>query len=388
MPNPELTDRQQELIHHLPNDSKTLASKLDITRSTVNDHIEAIREKDIQITYDKSKQVFYLADEPKVRRVSTKHTGTKTREANEYITEVERTILRRLSDRDLVEPQAPTDGNEDMLLHLTDLHIGDKVEDQSGAVVYDSSTASDVVETVTQQALDLKSTMSGVAGYDTLHLLYGGDMVTNENIYDGQAFDIESMLADQMTTAVNAMTQQVKSFAAEFDTVNVVCQPGNHGKTRASGVSKQANMDLVAYRWLKDRLLESNVENVDFTVSEATWFVTFPMRAGEWKGFLTHGQDSHAHVDSTAASKGRWRGWLNEFDFDLAFRGHYHEPRMESIQNGPMVVEGPSPKPSDEWVSRIGSGSVDGGVPKRLAFACGISDKRPVTWSCWLDNQD
>jgi len=274
-----------------------------------------------------------------------------------------------------------------MLLHLTDLHIGDKVEDQAGNVVYDSDAASNVVEKVTKQTLKLKDTMGGVADYDTLHILYGGDMITNENIYDGQAFDIESMLADQMTTAVNAMTQQIKSLSDHFETINVMCQPGNHGKTRASGVSKQANMDLVGYRWLKDRILESDIANVDFTISEATWFVTFPLRGGKWKGFLTHGQDSHQHVDSTAASKGRWRGWLNEYDFDVAFRGHYHESRIENIQNGPLVVESPSPKPSDEWVSRIGQGNVDGS-PSRLAFACGISDKRPTTWQCWIDDLD
>jgi len=114
------------------------------------------REKGVQVVFDNSKEVYYLKDEPKVRRVSTKHTGTKTREANEFITEVERTILRRLGDRDVIQPQNPTPGNEDMLIHLTDLHIGDRVEDQTGAVVYDSETASNVVEKVTNKASSSK----------------------------------------------------------------------------------------------------------------------------------------------------------------------------------------------------------------------------------------
>jgi DNA-binding Lrp family transcriptional regulator len=382
----ELTERQREVIHHLPADKDDLAERLDVAPTTAKDHIHALRDNGVNVRYDRENAVYALADQEKVRRVSTKHTGTKTREANNFITEVERTILRRLEGSDeLVAPQNPEPGNEDMVLHFTDLHIGDVVEDETGAEIYNTQIARDVINTVTEQVLKLKETMGEVAEYDTLHVLYGGDIITNENIYDGQAFDIESLLVEQMTTAVNALTRQLKTFAREFETVNVIAQPGNHGKTRASGVSKQANMDLVTYRWIDDRLRESHVRNVDFTTSEAKWYRTFGLRGGEWTGFLTHGQDAQAHVDATAASSRDWRGWLNEFDFDVGYRGHYHESRRESVQNGPFVFESPSPKPDDEWTSRIGRGSVDG-PNKRLATVHGVSDKRPVTWECVLDD--
>jgi len=382
----DLTDRQRELIHHLPADKDTLAEQLGVAGTTAKDHIASLRDNGVNIQYDHENGVYALADQQKVRRVSTKHTGTKTREANNFVTEVERTILRRLEGSDeLIAPQKPTRGNEDMVLHLTDLHIGDVVEDETGTEVYNTEIAKNAVDTVTEQVLKLKETMGGIADFDTLHVLYGGDMITNENIYDGQAFDIESLLVDQMTTAVNSLTKQLKTFSREFETVNVIAQPGNHGKTRASGVSKQANMDLVTYRWIDDRLREASVPNLDFTTSEAKWYRTFGMRGGKWTGFLTHGQDAQSHVDATAASSRDWRGWLNEFDFDVGYRGHYHESRRESIQNGPFVFESPSPKPDDEWTSRIGKGSVEG-PNKRLATVHGVSDKRPVTWECVLDD--
>jgi len=382
----DLTERQRQLIHHLPADKDALSNQLNIKPTTVKDHISSLRGAGVNIQYDRANGVYALSDQQKVRRVSTKHTGSKTREANNFITEVERTILRRLEGSDeLVAPQDPEPGNEDMVLHFTDLHIGDVVEDETGTEIYNTQIARTVVDTVTEQVLKLKETLGGVAEFDTLHVLYGGDIITNENIYDGQAFDIESLLVEQMTTAVTALTRQLKTFAREFDTVNVIAQPGNHGKTRASGVSKQANMDLVTYRWIDDRLRESLINNVDFTTSEAKWYRTFGLRGGEWTGFLTHGQDAQQHVDATAASSRDWRGWLNEFDFDVGYRGHYHESRRESVQNGPFVFESPSPKPDDEWTSRIGKGSVDG-PNKRLATVHGVSDKRPVTWECVLDD--
>lgn len=381
----ELTQRQEELIHHLPASTQDLAERLGISQSTVADHVSAIRDRGIRIPYDENQGVYVAPDSPKARRVSTEHTAQKTRQANNFVTAVEEIVLDRLNEKDdLIAPQEPTPGNEDMVLHLTDLHVGDRVEDQRGNIVYDTQIAGEVVDHITQKTLDLRNLMANVAEFDTLHVLYGGDMITNENIYEGQSYDIEAMLADQMTLAVNAMTKQLKSFADSFETVNVVCQPGNHGKTRASGVSKQANMDLVCYRWVDDRLREGNYDNINFTISEATWFRTFGLRGGEWKGFLTHGQDSLEHI-GTSSGRNRWRGWLNEQSFDVAYRGHYHESRREPIQNGPMVYESPSPKPADEWTSRIGKGSTDA-PNKRLATVHGSSDKRPVTWEFVIDD--
>lgn len=383
----DLTDRQRELIHHLPADKHTLAERLNVKPTTAKDHIAAIRQHGINIEYDSPNDVYALADAPKARRVSTKNTGAKTREANDFITEVERTILRRLNGSDeLITSQDPTPGNEDMVLHVTDLHIGDVVENEYGNEIYNTEIAKRVMDHITRKVLDLRETMSGVAEFDTLHILYGGDMVTNENIYDGQAYDIESMLADQMTDAVAAMTKQIKSLAPAFDTVNVVAIPGNHGKTRASGVSKQANMDLLSYRWLDDRLREAGLDNIDMNVGEATWHKTFRMRE-KWTGFMVHGQDQQKHVDATAASSRDWRGHLNKFELDVGYRGHFHSARAEPIQNGPMVIESPSPKPAGEFAERIGEGSVDS-VPKRLATIHGVSDKRPITWMFHVDNSD
>lgn len=381
----DLTEREQQLIHHLPMAADSLSDQLGVSESTVRDYIQNIRDKGIDIPYDDNANVYASPPQRKARRVSTKHTGQKTREANDYITQVEKTILRRLEAKnELVHPQKPTPGNEDMVLHVTDLHIGDVVEDQLGNVIYDTEISIDVMEHITQKTLNLRNLMGNIAEFDTIHVLYGGDMLTNENIYDGQAFEIEKMLADQMSEAVNVMTNQIKSFADNFKTVNVICQPGNHGKTRASGVSKQANMDLVCYRWVDDRLRESSYDNINFTTGEATWYRTFPIRGGEWTGFLTHGQDSLEHI-GTSSGRNRWRGWLNEQDFDVGYRGHYHESKREPIQNGPMVYESPSPKPADEWTSRIGYGSVDA-PHKRLATVHGVSDKRPVTWEFVIDD--
>lgn len=387
----DLTDRQRHLVATLPATSAELAEELGITNSTVHDHISAVRECGVPVEADYPADggppVYYLEDAPQTRRVATKHTGTKTREANQWATEMEAAILRRLKHKDpLVATQDPTPSNEDFVVHLTDVHMGDVVETADGREVFNPEICEQSVEHFTQKALNLKRRMEAVTDFDTCHLLWGGDMLTNENIYDGQAFDISLMLGDQMARAVDAMTQQAKTFADAFDTLQIVAQPGNHGKTRASGVSKQANMDLLAYRWVEDRLIEAGYDNIQFVQSEAQHFRNFELRGGHHRGHLRHGQNAQTHVDATAASARDWRGWLVHHGFDIAWRGHYHEARREDVLNEFPVIESPSMKPGAEFAEKIGQPDV--ATARKLGTVHGVSDDRPVTWEYTVDALD
>ncbi len=352
-----------------------------------NDHIAAIRDRGVQIKYDRDANAYYLDSEEKARRVATKHTGSKTREANDWATEMEAQILRRLKGKEpLVAQQEPSPGQEDLVVHMTDVHMGDVVEDEHGQEVFNSEICERSVEHFTQKVLDLAEMMRSVSYFDTCHLLWGGDILTNENIYDGQAFDIDLMLKDQMARGVDVLVQQAKSLADEFETLQIVAQPGNHGKTRASGVSKQANMDLILYRWVQDRLIEAGYDNIQFIESEAQHYRNFELRGGKWRGHLRHGQNSLTHVDATAASSRDWRGWQTEHGFDVAYRGHYHEPRLEYVLNQYPVIESPSMKPGDEFASKVGSPDVSS--RRQLGTVHGTSDDRPITWHYFVDDAE
>lgn len=381
----ELSDRQIELINHLPASGPQLADELNITTSTIHDHVAEIRSNGYEIPYNDAVNLYTPPRDLELPPDNSKTDTQVTREANEFITSAEAAISRRLENSpELITTQQPEQGNEDMLLHVTDLHIGDRVTDDTGEVIYDPDIAIDVMKHISKKTLKLRELMSNVATFDTIHVLYGGDQITNENLYSNQAHEIAVKLADQMSAAVEVMTQQLKSFAEEFETVNVVCQPGNHGKIPTSGASKQANMDLVCYRWVNDRLRESKHSNINFQSPNPSWYQTFELRGGEWTGFLIHGKDSLEHI-GTDAGRNLWRGWLNEHEFDVGYRGHFHECKREPVQNGPMIYESPSPKPATAWASRIGKGSANP-PHKRLATVHGVSDTRPVTWEFVIDD--
>ncbi|MFB6236924.1 MAG: winged helix-turn-helix domain-containing protein [Halopenitus sp.] len=389
----ELSERQSHIASILVDEAKSsseLANKLGVEQSTIRGHIDSLRDRGVEIEYDPKSNKFYVKNKKKVRRITTKATQTITREANEFATNQEATIIRRLDGKRALKADLTREPeNQDVVVFLTDVHIGDVVEktiNGNTVEVFNSSIAVECIEHFTQEVINYIHQIVPEGKVDTVHLLWGGDIITNENIYDGQAWHVKEQLADQLSIAVDTLTQQAKTFAEEFDTLQVVAQPGNHGKTRASGVSKQANMDLLLYRWIQDRLIECGYENINFIESDAEWHINFDMRGGKMRGHLRHGHQSLKHVDSTGASSRDWRGWWAENRFDVAYRGHYHEYRREPIMNAYPVVEGPSMKPGSDFSSKIGQPDVSN--YKKLGVVHGVSDKRPITWNKVIDDID
>jgi len=382
---PDLTDRQEELIAHLPAATSELATHLDVQPTTVEDHREAIREKGVDLEYDREANKWYLADEraPKLRRVSTKHKATKTREANELIEAEESILLRRLERTDpLSVPPRDEPSRETFCAVLGDLHFGDLVEADDGTILYDMDQARDAVATYAEQLLKIRRMQSELVDFDDCYLFLLGDIATGEAIYEGQHHDIEAHLGDQVTAAVQSLYDLIVTLADAFATVQVRAVLGNHGTTRASA-SRGANTDLIVYRWLDDALRRDSVDCVDMEIAEATHHLDTTVR--DWDVHVRHGQDGQRHVDKTAASGRDWRGWREAHGFDLALRGHWHDPSVDYVLNRYPVFTAPSPKPGGEFIERLDHPDVS--RRKHLGWVFGSSDDRRTTFEYLIGDQ-
>lgn len=388
----ELTAAESEVVHLISREPLTieeLAESIGVSKSAVHGRISQIRDKLGQqsVHFDVVSQTYNWHGTSEQRRVSIKHKGTKTREANEWATRQEAAILRRLKAQEpLRARQNAIAGNEDLVAGFGDLHIGDRVETEDEFEVYNSRIAVASARHFTQKVLDIAKIMRRVNWIDTAHLVWTGDMVTNENIYEGQSYNIELMVADQVSMAVNVMVEQAMSLAEEFDTLQIVAVPGNHGFVRASGVSKQANMDMLAYRWVRDRLYHSEYDNVSMYIAEAKHYRNFELREGLMHGHARHGHNCPKHVDATRMSQAKWRGWQIKHGFDFAIHGHHHVCKKSDIMNQWPVIMTPSPKPGAEFAEKIGL--PDAGMHRKLGVVFGVSDKRPMTWSFDIDDAD
>jgi len=382
---PDLSPRQQDLIARLPASTAALAEEMDIAPSTVEGHREAVQEKGVSLEYDRGANQWFLDDEraPKLRRISTKHKNTKTREANELIEAEESVLLRRLKRSDpLTTPPRAEPSHETFCCVLGDLHFGDLVETDDGRVVYDIDIARDAVETFGEQALKIREMQSELVDFDDCYVFLLGDIATGMAVYEGQHRDIHAHLADQVTESVSVLDQLLRTLAEHFETVQVRAVLGNHGTDRASS-ARGANTDLITYRWLDDALRRSDVDNVNIEIAESTHHLNTTVR--DWRVHVRHGQDGQRHVDKTAASGRDWRGWRDAHRFDIALRGHWHDPSVDYVLNRYPVLTAPSPKPGAEFIERMGHPDVS--QRKHLGWVFGTSDSRRTTFEYLIDDQ-
>ncbi len=368
----ELNDREEYIYSILPKSESALAGDLGISERAVQAHLESIKEKGWPLEGDDAGN-WLGPDQDHLR--NSEHKQTRTRKANRWWQSRHDELVHEFQSLDW--PRAEFDanpGHEDWVTHVTDLHAGDRVRRDDSRTIYETAMIPDVIDYITERSLSLKEKHG--SRYDAAHLLWGGDFITNEGIYEGQHENLDAWLDEQHDILVDPLIRQLKAFSEEFPTVQVVCLVGNHGDHRASGTSKQANADLILYKHIRNTVAQIRkhadgvLENVQFVLGEAKPYRNFEMRDGRVTGHLRHGQNRRPQAE-TSARKNQWRGTLMDHEFDVAYMGHHHISGRIPWDGPPIFCTG-SPKPAGEFVERLGGRS-----PRRrqdMATCHGVSD--------------
>jgi hypothetical protein len=382
-----LTPREQEIVEYLPATHQQLSDEFGFSPSTSRDHISAIERKGapvgnqrIEVDGTSAKEFYLRTNEHPTNKNETKSYGSTAQKAakTKKLNNAAENLSRRLDESLNASKPSVSDvplssgGEEDVVIHVTDDHIGDKLEDEFGNVVFDTEIAVERIESRVNRTLEYIQRQRN-AGYDfhTAHYLMGGDIITGAGIYDGQSWEVEKNFNEQIDIATQEHLKQIRRLAQYFEAVQVVCQTGNHGEMRISGSSKKANGDDIVYRMLDGLVRASEHENVTFIRNDRTGYTNFEMRGHN--GHIRHGQNAGEHI-GTAAKKRDWRGWKLQHGFDIAYLGHYHTQGQNRVMDTPVIRSG-SIKPPGDFEEAISEWSMP---------ACtihGVSDDEPKTWS-------
>lgn len=302
-------------------------------------------------------------------RMSSDNKASTTREIKEYMEKKEKKIKKYTDEiADITPSKKPnyTKGKKDVVFHRSDDHFGDIVKDSKGEIIYNTDICQQHINDYFEKAL--KYINSNDKKVENAHLLLGGDIVTNEAIYSSQPHDIEATIDEQIEIATATYMNVIKKLSEEFEHVQIVAQGGNHGEFRVKGSSKHANADDLLYNELHNIVKWSGMENVSFHMSDRSDHVNFDVRGH--KGHLRHGDNVNNHI-GTSSPESTWRAFLNRYEFDIAYRGHYHEKKIEDVQGKPVLMA-PSPKPAGDFEGTIGAFGRPGGY---FHF---VSDEEPL----------
>ena len=374
----DLTDTERRLARELQTGRSLdeLTDTFEDRPGVITERLRDLRRRGWQVYIDESAEHIAIEGDSTLR--SSEHIGTRTRKANKWWEQRHNQLVREYKGLGDVPSSVDADADpdtEDWVLHLTDIHAGDFVRQDDGTVVYEPDLIPDVIDYATRRSLHLAD-LHG-ADYDTAYILAGGDWVTGEGVYEGQLEngDVQAFMDEQIDILHDPVRRLIEAYAERFENVEVVCQVGNHGKSRASGTSKQNNGDLIAYKNIRSTIATiqdkyDDLQNVAMKIGEARPYRNFQMRDGKVTGHLRHGQDRDPQASTSARLK-EWMSTLLDHDFDLAYLGHHHVTGMIPWDGPPIVATG-SPKPSGEFVERLGVG-----VPSRyqsIASCHGVSD--------------
>ena len=242
-------------------------------------------------------------------------------------------IIEALEERDFAErsytPKVThIEGETDIIIHLTDLHIGNSVD--SAFNTYND----DIVDERLSKYLDNIYAIKNTHFVENAYVILGGDLIQGLIHVNSR---IESK--DDIVTQIEKASRYISDFIAVlsdwFENVKVFSVAGNHGRAVASKEEsiRKENFDrLVTYicsRELKSFTnvkFERNIADVDIA--------TFNVRG--WNVWATHGdKDTPTNVVNHFNNFARHLGIAPP---DICYLGHRHSNGL-TTEAGVKVIE-------------------------------------------------
>jgi len=257
--------------------------------------------------------------------------------------------------------------DETEVIVLSDLHMGKKVIIE-GQVTFDKTIAEERFKAITAGMRHLNdSYILPNHSINELVILMLGDCLDGELIYEGQVYNQDMPLLDQLEFSSKLIKKELLDPASQtFESVRVVIVPGNHGEVRNERkehmMHPRTNFESILGMMLQMGC--QDLKNVSFEVATTTLHTTM---IRNWKFLLAHNLPSATH----SSFRKKYGGLFERFRFDASVHGHWHTPELTYFNTKPIIQNGSLPG-VDDYSIELAFNT----VPTQVMFTC--SDKRPI----------
>lgn len=190
---------------------------------------------------------------------------------------------------------------------------------------------------------------------DHLTIALGGDMIEGLFNFPTQPYEIDKPLFDQFVFVAQLIERVVSAAAAEYVSVHVVGEWGNHGRlgSKRDAVPKSDNADRMTYKLAA--ALTKDLANVTWSDSAED---IQRLEIGNYKALLIHGDEigrgGFASPMTIVNHVNRWRSGAYNWPFRDVYVGHYHNHAEWSMANGVGAVYQTGSTESDNRYARDG----------------------------------
>jgi len=232
--------------------------------------------------------------------------------------------------------------DETMVMILSDLHAGEAVSvtDTMGFGKYDEvlfqRRMEYYVDIVKLYARDILSNYR----YRKLHIFCLGDMITgliHEELMQYQTLS----LVESVILCVKVMERVILDLLDTFETIELDCVVGNHGRLKQQYVHKKRaidNFDFICYKMLEASF--ASEKRVKFVIADAPHLI---VDVEGWKWFLTHGDNIKCFNGipyyGVMREIKKWGDLMSAQNsaFDYVCLGHFHTAYTFSRANNGKV---------------------------------------------------
>jgi len=262
------------------------------------------------------------------------------------------------------------------LIHCTDWQLGKKT------VSYGKETCAQRIERFIDKSIAITEIQRKHHPVREAVLFLGGDMVEGLGIFPGQAWEVDALLYEQLFNTSHIISQTITTLAANFESVRVVCEYGNHGRIGRKGEMPAGdNIDRIAYEIARNKV--GHLVK-DWQSSDAWYQIT---KIGNYKALLVHGDEIKSFGGNTPAfgilrKVNAWAGGVIE-DFHDCYMGHWHTPMSLTMSNGGRIFVTGSPESHNEYAREFVAAT---GIPsQRLHFIDPDKGRVAAEYVVWLD---
>lgn len=283
-------------------------------------YLETIREAEKSAR----KERFKLFDERTARR-----KDERTEARNEVLIESFKNIIKEHQPiRFDYVPHQISHCDNDMIIHLTDIHYGVFVNS-----VFNKCNGEIIAERLKKFLREIQEAVN-LYKPENAYVILGGDMIHGLIHQNGRIESNENVLS-QVVKVADLICDFVYELSKMFNKVDVYTTAGNHGRIspKKENNALGENLDLLIPEFGRRTL--QNIKNVSFMDNLMSYDIaTFEVRG--WSIFATHGdKDSRNTVVSNMTDFARQVGCPLP---DICYLGHRHT-NAYSTQHGVKVIE-------------------------------------------------
>ncbi len=367
-----ITPKQKQVLELMPNTRENIADELGISYRAIRYRMDALEEAGYELERD-SNSVWSVVDEYEIQEPVSSRSEEETQPQRENIynksqrvkdvhnslTELEKEVKEALANTNpVLNVTERTEGKSTLVLPHSDAHVGAVIHGRPGVDYYSAEEAQEAIIEYFHTAVNDAKQRRDV---EDVVLVMNGDHVDGEGIYPGQRHGQEDNLRDQLRKAGNTYIEQILMLSREFDSVEVYCVPGNHGRIDRESTT---NADMMLYDFIETALHYSEADNIRFEKANAAGYAAFDIRG--WDYYARHGENFLKHIGTSSGIKRALQWYTKQNGFDVGLRSHYHSVKWECIANEvPIIMTGTTAPPST-FAESMGS---DGGETAAFWYA-------------------